>query len=69
MMKVCSNCPFMELFPEVKKDSENALITCRRLRAEALKQNVLFLCRPFNYGFGVQPQKPEPMKYANQTTL
>lgn len=58
--KLCSTCVLMDIYrSEVQKD-ESSLKTCIRLRALALRDGRLFLCKPFNYGFGVEPQCPQP---------
>jgi len=77
---LCPNCALAPIFlHEVKKESwtnqptENSnLKLCSRMRALAREHGILYLCKNFNYGFGVEPQQPQPtpkVKNAKQTTL
>jgi hypothetical protein len=53
----------------IQKDA-SSLKVCIRLRALALRDGRLFLCKPFNYGFGVDPKKTQPKpKTEEQTQL
>ena len=79
-LRLCSNCPLKPLFlHEAKRESwlndngdneaNNSLKLCMRMRALAREQGILYECPHFNYGLLDQPQKPQPIKHAKQTTF
>jgi len=58
--KQCSNCVLIDVYRGYVQKDASSLKICIRLRALALRDGRLFLCKSFNYGFGVMPQKPQP---------
>jgi hypothetical protein len=58
--KLCPNCVLMDVYRGYIQKDASSLKMCIRLRALALRDGKLFLCKSFNYGFGVEPQKPQP---------
>lgn len=67
--KLCSNCVLMDVYRGDSQKDASSLKVCIRLRALALRDGRLFLCKPFNYGFGVTPQTQPKPKTEEQAPL